>query len=102
MKLSHEIYPSTTLRHSELSALPGMTINPSERLITPQRRDHLFAEQADRAHQFGLGQVGEIELAHEHVEQAGFGRGAVFLCYRLGRADEHQLVLEQIVGVEQV
>ena len=70
----------------------------SERLVAPQRRDHLFAEQADRAHQLGFRQIGEIEFAHEHVEQARFRRRANFCGHRVRRADENEIVLEQIIG----
>ena len=43
---------------------------PSKRFVIAQRRDDLFAEQADRTHQIGFRQVGEIEFAHEGVEHA--------------------------------
>ena len=77
--------------------------NPEcERLKPAQRRDHLLAEQPDRAQQRVLRQVGEVELAHEDVEHAFFGGGADFGGDRFGRADEDEIVLEQIIGVEQM
>ena len=45
----------------------------SKRLVVAQRRHHLLAEQPDRAHQVGLRQVGEVELAHHGVEEAFLG-----------------------------
>src|ERR1700722_277496 len=74
----------------------------SERLKPAQRRDHFLAEQPDRAQQRILRQVGEIELAHEDVEQALRRGGADFRGNRGGGADEDEVVLEQVIGVEQM
>ena len=50
----------------------------SKRLVAAQGGNDFLAEQADRAHQVGLGQVREIELAHEDVEQAGLAAAREF------------------------
>ena len=71
------IYKLNTARHQGAPGI-GAGAVASERLIPAQRRDHLLAEQPDRAHQRGLRQVGEIELAHEDVEHALLRGGADF------------------------
>src|SRR5581483_7193546 len=73
-----------------------------KRLVAAQRRHHALAEQPDRAHHIVGGEVGEIELAEKHVEQPGLGGGADLARHGVRRTDEHQVVLHQVIGVEQI
>ena len=46
----------------------------SVRLESPQGRDHLGAEEADRAHEIGLAHRAEVELAEDGIEESLLGR----------------------------
>jgi hypothetical protein len=59
-------------------------VRGSKRFVFAQRWYHLFPEQPDRAHHIIGWQVGEIEFAEEHVEQAGLRRRAELPRNRLG------------------
>ena len=61
--------------------------------------DHLFAEEADGAHQVLFGEVAHVELAAHDVKEAG-GRGVVQLFSDgFWGADEHESVLVEVVEV---
>src|SRR6516165_10509459 len=74
----------------------------SERLERSQRGSYFLAEQSDRAGDIRLRQIRKIELAHVRVEHTCVCRLVDFACNRLRRADENQIVLYEILGVEQI
>jgi hypothetical protein len=57
-----------------LSAAEQAVAVISKRLMSAECRNHLLAEQPDRAHQIALWQIGKIELSHEHVEDPSLCR----------------------------
>src|SRR6516164_6146423 len=74
----------------------------SERFVGAQGGNHLLSEQPDRAHEVALRQVGEIKLAHQDVEHARLRGGADLCGDSVWRANEHQIALDEIIGIEQV
>src|ERR1700733_6047894 len=72
------------------------------RFIGAQRRNDLLAEEADRAEQVVFREPTEIEFAEERVEGTFLGPSAQLSRDGVGRADQHQLFFDEIVGIEHV